>query len=750
MQNVTDLDDFLDNMDDEKPLRKGKAKPKAKDANPGVVRNEIAGIGAIRQKEIKVKGLEDGNNIVPVNVALNRHAAEKMNRYLKKSTQYKTLDKQIELLKAEMLTYGKAKNYEFVEKTKQLIKDLQQQKTQFLKYFKGDNYKAENAESEEKIKNSPRLKELKTKLDSLKLQYTNTNPNSLMRQLKALKDAMDAKTSFEDEIEDDDVNDIDSIYGEDSDEKINGSGDIEQEYIEICSKIATILDDSVASVMEMKLGPLSVLLKKYCPSTEPVKKEIDLTKAEIAAERKKIKGGNDITDVIFDIFDFSKDESEPKELLAAANIKYVSAIAYKQCSKLNKMMFFDDACSAGLLGLSKAINRWYEGQKLVDCPFSFEGFAYTDIVMAIKKDLYVWTSGGKVSPDVLATIDHRRKKSIEMWLKINPDFKNVPQDMLEHMLEGLIEEKPVPVFNESDISTMIGGDDTVESDVWANSGSSNGEDSIVDAKFQHEEILKGIGALFNLFKTETDKETGVRTITDQKIFTKYDLKLFMMKFEMEFKHNAPDGDSRFRLEEIATVLRQMYKNDGIVPKGGPEGLNESSISTRYKVILEKIKTIMEENPLIKKGFQYYLLWCEQNRDTMQLLSNYREEVGTAKELKIISDFHKKANDNAKDKAAKEKAEAILSKKLNNGLTLNDVYQKTDSNPFDDQIAQVVKILPLSKLKYEYEIWEFTDGRKTRNTGVVAKTTGQAKVEIERFLRMNSSKMYSWVKIEKKK
>ena len=127
-------------------------------------------------------------------------------------------------------------------------------------------------------------------------------------------------------------------------------------------------------------------------------------------------------------FDFSKDEEEPKELLAASNIKYVSAIAYRQCSSMNKMQYFDDCCSAGLLGLSLAINKWYEIQKLQDASLSFEGFAYNYIVNAIKKELYYWsTNHGMISPSVLASIDTRRRKTIEMWLKINPDFKNVPK-----------------------------------------------------------------------------------------------------------------------------------------------------------------------------------------------------------------------------------------------------------------------------------------------------------------------------------
>lgn len=676
MKNVLDLDDYLNDDDEKKFKPKKKILPKSSLVNLDLIRNEEAGIGRLRVKEVKVKKLEDDESIVAANVALNRHANAKMNKYLKKAPQHKILEKQKELLKEELRIYGKAKNMEFVEKTRQLIRELEVEKQKFIKFFKKDNITKEaKLETEEKLKSSEKLKELKLKVKELKKEYADNNPNALLRQLKELKEAMDSKASFTDS---GDLQDIDSIYDEDFDDEIDEDSDsIENQYLTISQKIANILDTSVADVIQMKFGPLLIELKKYCPDTTVIKDEISLTQMEASAEMKRLKGGNDITDIIFEIFDFSKDEEEPKELLAASNIRYVSAIAYRQCSSMNKMQYFDDCCSAGLLGLSLAINKWYDIQKINDSALSFEGFAYSYIVNAIKKELYYWSSNnGMISPSVLASIDTRRKKSIEMWLKINPDFKNVPKDMLEDMLEGVLEEKPAGAIGEGALSALIGGDESIESDVWANSGTAGKEDSFIDAKIQYEEILKGIGALFNLFETKTDKETGVKIITNRKIFDKYDLKLFMMTFEMEFKQEATKGGthSDFTQKDIANVLMKMYAKDG-----RPDvTLGQSSISTRYKTIINKLALIMEDNPSIKLGFQYYIAWLEANRENVQLLSNFREEIGTKIERDKLSQFYK---DNQK----------VKNIKLTDGSTLASKYQVLGDNAFDSDIADYVKM-----------------------------------------------------------
>ena len=298
MKNVIDLDDYLNDDEDEKTIGKRPGKKEA--VNPDLIRNEQAGIGRIRVKDIKVKSLEDDESISSPNIALNRHANEKMNKYLKRAPQYKILEKQKELLKEEIGLYKKAGNFEFLEKAKSLLKELEVEKQKFIKFFKRDNVsKEDKIMTEDKVKSSVKLKELKQKVKELKKEYSNNNPNSLLRRLKELKEAIDAKTTFSDSGE---LEDIDSIYDEEIDEQSLTSGSIVTEYNEICERIANIIDVSVNEVMEMKFGPLLIELKKYCPDTTPLKDEIQLVQMEASAELKKIKGGNDITDVIFEIF----------------------------------------------------------------------------------------------------------------------------------------------------------------------------------------------------------------------------------------------------------------------------------------------------------------------------------------------------------------------------------------------------------------------------------------------------------------
>ena len=547
-------------------------------------------------------------------------------------------------------------------------------KTEFIKLFKQKDYKKERTEVEVKIKNSDYLKDLKKKREELEAIYKSKNAYSLLVKMKQYRELLEnhdlIKSTLDDDYDNDEVVDIESLLDSDINSDDSDDRTLLQEYNNFCGQIADILDTTVIEVKEMSLGQLKNELKENCEDTSELKLQIDQIKILASNELKKLKGRYDITDVMFEIFDFSNEEKQPKELLAASNVKYVSAIAYNKCSSLNMLHYFDDCVAYGLLGLTVAINRWYDIQKIENSAVSFEGFAHTYITNSIQKGLYELSSGGRINKDSMANIVFRRKKQFDHFLKNNPEFKDIPEELLESMVEGLLEDLPGTVMTESEYTNMVSGGQQDGGDVWANAVVSDvKEDSYTESKMEYERLIKGIKDLFGLFQTKLDKETGIKEITSDKIFNKYDYKLFLMATGLEFKRDATDGKSEYTQEEMGIILSQYYANDGI-----SKTFSASAISTRVKVLFEKIKTIMLENPSIKAGFEYLWTYCAANREDIHKLSNNREELG----IKFERDELREAfSDNDKE----------LNRMLSDGKKLSDIYQTSDNNPLDEEIAE---------------------------------------------------------------
>jgi len=615
------------------------------------------------------------DDIGTTNVALTRNANSKIINYITKSPQYKTIGQQLALLKEEYAIYVKSGNTDLIEKTKKLMLDLGAKKTEFIKLFKQKDYKKERTEVEVRIKNSDYLKKLKKQREELEALYKSKNPLSLLSKMSQFRELLEShnliKSSLEEDYDNEEIVDIESLLDSNLESENVDDKTLLQEYNNFCGHIADILDITVPEVKEMSLGKLKEELKENCEDTTELKTQIDQIKIQASNELKKLKGKNDITDVMFEIFDFSTEEKQPKELLAAANIKYVSAIAYNRCSSLNMLHYFDDCVAYGLLGLTVAINKWYNIQKLENSAVSFEGFAHTYITNSIQKGLYELSSGGRINKDSMANIVFRRKKQFDYFLKNNPEFKDIPKDLLENMVEGLLEDLPGKTMTESEYTDMVsGGQQNDSGDVWANAVVSDvKEDTFLESKGEYERLIKGIKDLFGLFKTEVNKETGIKEITNKKIFNKYDYKLFLMSTGLEFKRTANNGREDYTQKEMGIILSQYYANDGET-----KTFDASAISTRLKVLGEKINVIMMDNPSIKAGFEYLLMYCKANQENINILSNSREELG----IKLERDELREAfADNDKE----------LNRMLSDGKKLSDIYQTSDTNPLDEEIAE---------------------------------------------------------------
>lgn len=665
---ILDLDDYLDGNNSEtevlnKPFRKANKDTKLPKA-----------VSTMNPKD-------NPESIGTVSDSLTKNAKKRIEYYLQKSPQLQVLQKQLDILKTEAKEYKTHGLDDLYGKTIEMIQELTKKAHSFIKLYKNNNWEKDKTTAETAIKNSEVLKALKKERTLLTEEYRKINPNSVMYDMKLYRNVLGIQSndgeidySFD---ESEEIQDLDDVV-----DKLP-TNEVKQEYNDLCGYLADVLDIMPSEIYTMKISDLVKLLKndKTCQDRiKEIQDKLDRNRVNNQKEISSLKGHNDITNVIYDIFDFeTTPEQQPKELLAAANVPYVKAIAYNMCVKVNGLQNIDDAIAYGLLGLSLAVNKWYNLQKLEDSALSFSGFSHTYIVGSIKKGLWELGSGGMLNKSSMATLETERTKLRAAFLKSNPELKDLPDEMLESFVESIMGDKLMPnVTTESEYSSTVGGDEGDNADIWANANSGGDDAKFIETKMEYETLLKSIKNLFNLFETKIDKISGEEYVTNNKIFDRYDYKLFKLYFGLEFKREATlsSGSSisnKYTQEEIAQIFADYYAVNGI-----KKTFSQAAINYRIQTLLEKIKESIDKNPGIKAGFEYIYNTCQANSEMINYFSNNREEI----EIKMNRDELKEVYADDNDE---------LTRKLSDGKTLSDIYQVNSDNMFDEEIANSFSI-----------------------------------------------------------
>lgn len=670
MTNVQDLDSVFREID-ENPEQFGKSfirkkktaeadmkkkKMKSKKANPEWIAEANRRKGKAGEFDLKT-----------TNLSLLSNADAKMKRYLKTSPQYKIIEKQLDLLKEELLKYHKLGDIEMTEKTKKMILELSGKKNDLTKIFdtKVDKEKTENVKKF--IKESPVIKKLKEEQKELDEKYFWSNPNSIMKIFSEYRDVVENDYTLNDEIIS-----IDDIYSEEFDEIITEK-QTSLKYNEMLNKISEIVDEPVEELLKMNNSMILKLLKGNLDIeiTEKNKLKSDAKKMEISSEIKRAQGKMDITDVIFEIFDFEQvEENQPKEMLAASNIRYVNMIAYKRCADINKLELFDDAVSYGLLGLSLAINKWYKMQRLAKSAISFEGMIYQYVSNTISRGLYQLVSSN--SPSYSATLVHKRKRKIKLWLENNPELKDLPEDMVESLIPDFDEAFKINEISMTDVEANITGGEK-SADVIANLGSKELTLNLGELKMEYEQTLKGLKSLFGMFETKINQETGLKEIKNKRIFDIYDYIIFRILMGID---KIPENEKKLKKDG---TLSSEINQDFIIKKineynsrhGITKTFSQPAISARLKTLLEKIKIIIDESALVRNAFEFLLNY--HHTEEYGLLSNQREEYEIDS---VDSDYDEITN--------------YSNNPLYNDMNvkISEKFSISDTNMLDEEIASI--------------------------------------------------------------
>jgi len=633
------------------------------------------------------KPLEENNK--SISDKLSSDANAKLNYYLKRTPQFQILDKQIELLKTERENYKKNNNIENMQRCEALLEELTAKRSRIKTIFKtGSDNKNEKKKEDlyEKFKNSEKLQGLIAEQKALIKEIQKNTPTWYVNKIITFRQQISLKEKSASEA----VMDLDDVL--ESKESLIPTSDLQQDYYDFCGEIADILDYAASEIVEMKPNKILILLKEVLTDVSDLKEKLSALKMKISSEREIISEGTNLTDIVFEIFDFASPEEDgtaPKEIIASANIGLVKAIAYNMVSKLGQQSKMDEAVSYGLLGLTVAINKWFSLQRLADSALSFKGFANQYIAGSIQRGLLELKGKGSISGSSMATLMTKEKQKIEKFIKYNPEFEDFDKDLLSRILAGYDNTaQPLNIIDESEYSGIVGGDDGDAADIWANAAVDVSSADLSEAKLEYDNLLNSIKELLNLFETKRDKTTGLIKLTGKKLFDKYDRKLFMMYFGLEFRREKStrmkgnkDGtsslDNSYNQDEMAEELSAYYAADGVSKTFSQPAM--SGKDGRIQVMLRKIKFAVETNPKLKAGFEYlYNYWLRESQtitDALGLLSNGREEIGMKIDREELREIYTEGS-------------SQLKRQLSDGKKLSEVFEISDSNPLDEEIGSL--------------------------------------------------------------
>jgi hypothetical protein len=643
---------------------------------PDITEEQLIGV-VLKLYELKRKKYEkpttsDVDKIKSsASIALDSSAKSILVAALQRTPQYKVLRTQINLLKENLDVYKKIGDAEKYQATKAMIEDISEKMTKFAKFFKNGSTTQKKQDIEifnEKIKDSEILKELKTERESLEKELKLITPASIYRKFKFYKSKFGNYSTVDDLIDDVDDETIVDLDMDDDDvmEVDNKVLETKADYIELCNHVADLIDSTPDFVMNMTPYQVKKAIEENVDpqKIEDLKTRLEVVKLKASQELKKIKGANDITDIMFEIFDFSMEEKAPKEILAAVNIPYVKSITYNICKKNNDLSNFDDAVADGLLGLTLAINKWYNVQKLTDSALSFEGYAYQYIRNAIIRGYYSRMGAGRVSGSTLATLEFNRKKDLDFFIKNNPEFADFPEDLIaelsglnDNIIDGSVGRTIMASEYEGIVSDT--GDDA---DIWANL-TADKDNSPIDIKHEFENVIGSIKTLFSMFVTK--EENGVKKTTTRKVFDYIDYLLFKMYMKIQLK---PDGTAFNQTEMAEEIIK--YK----LSKGDRSTMTQSAVNTRLSVMFDKIHKIMQQDPEIKAGFE----WFYYNRTEFH---QALDKITYSGEL-VLDD---NPFENQVTKQDVYNGNAVKNK------TLNDIFSLDDDSPLDIQISKYIGI-----------------------------------------------------------
>lgn len=392
---------------------------------------------------------------------------------------------------------------------------------------------------------------------------------------------------------------------------------------EVLEKFATII------INDIYFGDKHLVTLDYRKNKDKfdaLNKVLDIVLDNFKYKNKEIR--NTIKNNLFDIFDkMIEEEQKPKDMLSSSYIKYVEAIAYNICSKLNRLQFLQDAISYGLYGLTLVVNNWYKNQKenrkfgmSVSGPY----IAQT-ISMTIRRGLFELTFGGTMTGSAAASKLHYSKERVK-FLKDNPEFAGLSEELLDELQD--LKELP-KITTESEYNSTVEGDEG-KGAAFGNIKTDSNEDTFAENVQLYKDLIYTIKEFMKLneIREIKDKKTGKVHLEkgSNPMFKPEDYKLFKMMYGLEEKYD-PDAEGNKKYRPYTQKERGEELTKFLALRGKKQTFSQPAISDKEKKINEKIQKLLKFYPRMKKALQYLAYRISQNQEAISQISKSREELG---------------------------------------------------------------------------------------------------------------------------
>lgn len=650
VESVMDWDDFIDNgISKSKKSTKKIINLDSDDDKPNL--QEVK-----QKKPEKEKAEKFGVSSDP----LMKDAREKLNYYLKKIPSFSTISTQIEILNVKLNEYKRNGDNENYQACKEMIVSLKEKIKEIKSVFspiEGEKAKAKRIETLANIKASEVIKELINKEKEIKKSISDNSVNKMVQNVSQLRKLMKFVEN------EDEIIDFDELIDN------NKNTELYNNYLLEITKISEITGLQVDELNEMPINQIRNYLKDNV-DIESYNEELKIIRAQIQNEKDNLSGALTLSNIINNLYDIKeneKDISSVKEILASTHIGMVKNAAYSVCATAGgkSMQYYDDCVSAGLLALTGAINEWIKLQQSYPVSLSFKGWARINVSNAVKRELWSQQSGGRLSGSRMADMISRENKKIETFLNNFPQYKEFDKEFVRELVTSIdvgdsnrritTTNDIKPIVSQSDI--LSSAEDGDGSDLWSNLNADEFVD-MAEAKSEYNALINSISELL-------------------KTMNKFEKKLFMMYFGFEKKLERYDEgkktvSNRYTQSEIGEELYNFYVANGAKPKALNNSFSQPAIFDKIKKLEKHISNEINNNPKLKLGFDYLVIYWTQNTQLLEVMSNNREEIGMKLERDILREYYK---DNPQ----------ISNIQLSDGKRLSEIFDISSSNPLDSDI-----------------------------------------------------------------
>lgn len=401
------------------------------------------------------------------------------------------------------------------------------------------------------------------------------------------------------------------------------SDSIIEDYNNLCSFISEKINIPVSELKQMKTGTIRAILQdKLIPVYNHLKNEITQLKYTLGRVQNADVDECGISHLLYNICykdgDLQSESNRRKfeTILIYTNLHYVKSTAYSICMKLGMLHRYNDAFSYALTGLTVAVDKYIETVlENNEASTNFMIFAKKYITGYTKNGMCELSTNGMCSASSFSGMHGKLKTKHKEFRKYNPNIRD--NEDIAVLFDSLKDSNDIFIENfNMNFESQFANDESSEGESYfANIVKETLTPEIItEAKHYHSLFMDTIKTVLN-----THDKRGNR------VFNKYDIKLFEMMYGFSFKTDIDTSKQKLKDEytqvELCGELEKIYAEDGIT-----KSFSAPLVASRMQSIEKRFKEIIRRNPDLKRRFESINKEYSEKPEYMKYLSAEREAM----------------------------------------------------------------------------------------------------------------------------